>query len=433
VPPAATCQKSSDICDGVDNDCDGQSDNGPGLSCVRDERVACVYTSGSCSVAGSRQCSSICGWGACLPPAESSCDYKDDDCDGYVDEGLLAVRPGLALAGFDGTLSTLGLAVSPPSSAAAGGYLAIYATELDDKGQLLALRLGPDFKPIGTPILVSADCGRNAAVAWTGSSWSVVYTPIRGVRGRGASVSVVSIDPSTGALGTARVLSAAGEASEVVIAGTKPPIAVWNDRNGVYAADLVSGAPAVGVLGLSNGLLSIDGLALSVVEDGKEWALWAGAQRTWEGTVTYPIHYLSLDASLHVLRDVVVFQSNVGVWPSTMVYLPGTQRFVGHWYQASGRHVVSHARNATDLTRSVSPLLGTMIADDSGYAEITSDNFSRYAASGEKFDGYDAGPDRFGDSDFAVAVARPASDPAGRYVIVGGYKGGLRLFSLGCK
>jgi hypothetical protein len=185
---------------------------------------------------------------------------------------------------------------------------------------------------------------------------------------------------------------------------------------------------------LSNGLVRVDGIALSVVDDGKEWALWAAALRTdAQGNSTYPIHYLSFDASLRVQLDTVVFDSSVGVWPGTMVYVPATQRIVGHWFQDGMRHLVGHARDGGGLSKAPSALLGTLLADDSGYAEISSDNFSRYAANGEKFEAYESGPALFGDSDFAVAAARPASDTAGRYAILGGYKGGLRLLSLGCK
>jgi hypothetical protein len=116
-----------------------------------------------------------------------------------------------------------------------------------------------------------------------------------------------------------------------------------------------------------------------------------------------------------------------------MVYVPATERIIGHWYEQGMVHWVGHDRHGNGLTKTPSALFGTLLADDSGYAELSPDGVTRYTASGEKFETYDTGADRFGDSEFAIAAARPVSDTAGRYAILGGYKGGLRWFSLGCK
>jgi hypothetical protein len=71
-----------ELCDGKDNDCDGEIDEGLSRPCGESK--------GACSV-GLQHCSDG-AWGACegdVAPAEEICNGLDDDCDGQVDEGVL--------------------------------------------------------------------------------------------------------------------------------------------------------------------------------------------------------------------------------------------------------------------------------------------------------------------------------------------------------
>ncbi len=75
------CQTHSEECNGRDDDCDGVCDNG--FECCQGTSESCTT---SCGSQGSHICSGSCTWGTCLPPAEV-CNGVDDDCDGQTDEG----------------------------------------------------------------------------------------------------------------------------------------------------------------------------------------------------------------------------------------------------------------------------------------------------------------------------------------------------------
>ncbi|MBU6160986.1 MAG: hypothetical protein KGO50_07670, partial [Myxococcales bacterium] len=79
----------TEICDTVDNDCDGSTNEGfPGLGntcttgqgiCARPGVIVCASNTAAAPV-----CSAVAG----TPNPSETCDYVDDDCDGTVDEGF---------------------------------------------------------------------------------------------------------------------------------------------------------------------------------------------------------------------------------------------------------------------------------------------------------------------------------------------------------
>jgi len=79
-------QPKTEACNGVDDDCDGEIDDG--FECAKGEQGACGTDVGECEF-GTRTCGATCQWGNCIGgvnPGTEVCEgSKDEDCDGTVD------------------------------------------------------------------------------------------------------------------------------------------------------------------------------------------------------------------------------------------------------------------------------------------------------------------------------------------------------------
>jgi hypothetical protein len=113
------CSKTNggiEICDGVDNDCDGVADDSP-----IDAGAACASTTpalGACVANGTLSCAAgnlVCS--GATAATQEACNNTDDDCDGSVDDGVIQVC-------YTGAPGTSGIGVCRPGFAAcaAGGF-----------------------------------------------------------------------------------------------------------------------------------------------------------------------------------------------------------------------------------------------------------------------------------------------------------------------
>jgi hypothetical protein len=217
----------AEACNGVDDDCDGAVD---------DELAAQACGQGECAVV---QASCAAGQPlACAPgePAPERCNGKDDDCDGTVDEDLLTNTSG------DRRLT------NDPSSSdyvyigeGGSGFGVVWQDKrASAKGQIYFAPVDAQGGRRGADVRVSTTQGASThpVVAWSGARWGLVYADdVSGV----AQLFFRALGPMGTPLAPAVKLSTSTAASEwpdVVWTGTAFAVAYDDERAGANKHDL---------------------------------------------------------------------------------------------------------------------------------------------------------------------------------------------------
>jgi len=113
IHPGAT-----EICNGVDDDCDGSVD--PGCACLDGETRPCGSDVGACAT-GMQRCIDGAWDESCegdTPPSDELCNGIDDDCDTAVDDGAECAPEELCM---EGECVPVPVDAGPPPAADAGG------------------------------------------------------------------------------------------------------------------------------------------------------------------------------------------------------------------------------------------------------------------------------------------------------------------------
>ncbi len=165
---------ASESCDGFDNDCDGQLDDGLG--------DPPVCGTGVCTAVG--VCAGVLGWQCDAPPVEAeACDFKDNDCDGSVDEDF---APDGSYSGLNhcGTCNhdCVGTIPNAVEVCDAGGPVPQCAVGECDPGyfQWNAYQCLPEGQVLCKPCSSDLECGGGTCISALGGSFctqSCLATP----------------------------------------------------------------------------------------------------------------------------------------------------------------------------------------------------------------------------------------------------------------
>lgn len=143
---------AAEVCNGIDDNCSGIGDDGPGMECRLGEMAECTTSCGTLSEA---ECTSECKVATFCPPPPETCNLIDDNCDGVVDEEL-SVLEELEPVDISDTFSDLTESVRSVELLSTDlGLFLFYLVRRTTSLRLFAAELSDEGEALDQPILVA--------------------------------------------------------------------------------------------------------------------------------------------------------------------------------------------------------------------------------------------------------------------------------------
>ncbi|MGB5811103.1 MAG: putative metal-binding motif-containing protein [Polyangiales bacterium] len=169
---------AAEVCNGIDDNCNGLGDDGPGMECRLGDMAECTTSCGTLSEA---ECTSECKVATLCPPPPETCNFVDDNCDGVVDGGL-SVLEELEPLDISTTFSDLTESVRSVELVSTDlGLFLFYLVRRTTSLRLFAAELSDDGEALGKPVLVatrSASSGVPSAPMEVGAIQGSAYVAL---------------------------------------------------------------------------------------------------------------------------------------------------------------------------------------------------------------------------------------------------------------